>query len=1057
MNNSLKTLNNYIRTIEKELVVGNATEHTHRSALKVLIESLGDGVVATNEPRRIECGAPDFVVTKGSTTIGYIEAKDVGKSVDEAEKTEQLGRYRDSLTNLILTDYVEFRWYVDGEHRFSARLGTPTKEGKIKRDKAGVQAVAELLSDFLAHKAESVGTPKELALLMARLAHMIRNLTVNAFEKEPEGGTLHTQLSAFRDNLIPDLSIEQFADMYAQTIAYGLFAARCTNSTGKDFTRQNAAYLLPKTNPFLRKLFNHIAGPDLDDRIAWLVDDLAQVLAQVDMSSILQDFGKRTAKEDPVVHFYETFLTAYAPKVREMRGVYYTPEPVVSYIVHSIDHLLKTRFNRPQGLMDVNTLILDPAVGTATFLYMVVNEIHEAMIGQGQKGLWNDYVAEKLLPRIFGFELLMAPYAVAHLKLGLLLQETGYKFTSDQRLGIYLTNTLEEAFKKSELLAGFNEYIVDEANAAAEIKKEKPIMVVLGNPPYSGISANASVRIISDSKTGRTKRELTWIGKLVEDYKVVDGKPLGERKHWLQDDYVKFIRFGQWRIERTGQGILGFITNHAYLDNPTFRGMRQSLMHTFTDIYILNLHGSVKRKEVAPDGSKDENVFDIQQGVSIGIFIKEPEQSEPVKVHYADLWGLCGEYPLSETGTKYHALSETDISTTEWIELQPNSPFYFFVPRHEELRPEYEKGWKVTELFPINSTGVQTSRDDFATDFDLAGLRKRISELRDFSQLDNEIVEKYGLRETTFWRIAEARKELADDENWRTRFIRWLYRPFDIRTVFYSDAIVHRRKYDVMRHMLKNNIGLLVPRQLAIQDFQHVFCTKYIAEMCVVSTNTKEQNHLFPLYLYPAEGEMQFEEGRRPNLNPEFIKAFSDKLELKFVKDGRGDLKETLGPEDIFHYAYAVFHSPTYRSRYAEFLKIDFPRLPLTSDKELFKVLVAKGTELVSLHLMESLVLNSLITKYPVPGSSVVEKVSYDENTKRVYINKEQYFEGVTPEVWNFHIGGYQVCQKWLKDRRGRTLTYDDLTHYQKVVVAFKETIRLMGEIDGLIPSWPLI
>jgi hypothetical protein len=435
----LKPFQNYIHAIEKALAAGDATEHTHRPALKTLFESLDTTIAATNEPKHIECGAPDFILRKGSVTVGYIEAKDIGRSLDEAEKTDQLKRYRDSLTNLVLTDYLEFRWYVDGECRFKARLGNPTKGGKIKRDKDGIQDVAALLTGFLSHKAEGVGTPRELAQRMARQAHLIRNLIINAFEKEPEGGSLRSQLIAFRDNLIHDLSVEQFADMYAQTIAYGLFAARCTNSKGKDFTRQNAAYLLPKTNPFLRKLFNQIAGPDLDERIAWLVDDLAQVLAQADMEAVLKDFGKRTAKEDPVVHFYETFLTAYDPKVREMRGVYYTPEPVVSYIVRSIDHLLKARFNKPQGLADPTVLILDPAVGTATFLYMVINEIYQAIAAKGQQGLWNNYVADKLLPRIFGFELLMAPYAVAHLKLGLLLQETGYQFQSDQRLGIYLT------------------------------------------------------------------------------------------------------------------------------------------------------------------------------------------------------------------------------------------------------------------------------------------------------------------------------------------------------------------------------------------------------------------------------------------------------------------------------------------------------------------------------------------------------------------------------------------------------------------------------------------
>jgi len=279
-------------------------------------------------------------------------------------------------------------------------------------------------------------------------------------------------------------------------IAYGLFAARCTSKNGFAFTRLDAAQNLPRTNPFLRKLFQYIAGYDLDDRIAWLVDDLAQVLAQADMEAILKNFGKHSGKKDPVVHFYETFLKAYDPKVREMRGVYYTPEPVVSYIVRSIDHLLKTHFNKPQGLADDNTLILDPATGTATFLYTVINEIHQSFTGQ--EGMWNDYVAEKLLKRIFGFELLMAPYAVAHLKLGLLLQETGYKFHSDERLGVYLTNTLDEAIKHSETL--FAQWISEEANAAAEIKKGKPIMVVLGNPPYSGISANASKHVVKNPK-----------------------------------------------------------------------------------------------------------------------------------------------------------------------------------------------------------------------------------------------------------------------------------------------------------------------------------------------------------------------------------------------------------------------------------------------------------------------------------------------------------------------------------------------------------------------------
>ncbi|MFC1910945.1 type ISP restriction/modification enzyme, partial [Chloroflexota bacterium] len=926
---NLKPFAQYLHTIEQALIAGNATEHTHRPALKTMIEGLAEGITATNEPQHITAvGAPDFVVNRSVTIIGYIEAKDVGKSLGEAEKSEQLQRYLGPLTNLILTDYLEFRWFVDGELRLSASLGTATKEGKIKRDKAGLEPIAELLAGFLSRKAEAVGTPKDLALRMARLAHLIRNLIINTFEKEPEAGGLHAQLSAFRDNLIPDLSVEQFADMYAQTIAYGLFAARCTAPDNKVFTRFDAAQNLPKTNPFLRKLFQHIAGYELDDRIAWLVDDLAQVLAQADMEAVLKNFGKHSGKEDPVVHFYETFLKAYDSNVRETRGVYYTPEPVVSYIVRSIDHLLKTRFNKPQGLADDNTLILDPATGTATFLYMVINEIRQAFAGQ--EGMWNDYVAGKLLKRIFGFELLMAPYAVAHLKLGLLLQETGYKFQSDERLGVYLTNTLDEAFKHAETL--FAQWISEEANAAARVKNDEPIMVVLGNPPYSGISANASIRTVTDPKTGKSKQELTWIGKLIEDYKIIDGKPLNERKHWLQDDYVKFIRFGQWRIKETGKGILGFITNHGYLDNPTFRGMRQSLMNTFTDIYILNLHGNVRKEKLSVDGGKDENVFDIQQGVAIGIFVKEANRVGPAKVHYADMWGT--------RDTKYQALFETEINTAEWIELTPNTPFYFFVPREEELRPEYEKGWKITEILPINSTGIVTARDGFVIDFDSDALKKRIAEFADDSLNDDETrakyfgtkrSDKYPSGDTRGWKLGEARKQLQKEGNIESHIKSLLYRPFDIRPIYYTSYMVDWSRPEVMRHMLTgNNVGLCTNREVN-GDFHHILCSRELINDCTVSLQTKERTYLFPLYLYPAEGEMQLEGGlRRPNLNSEFIKAFSEKLELKFVEDGKGDLAETFGPEDVFNYAYAVFHSPTYRTRYVEFLKMDFPRLPLT-------------------------------------------------------------------------------------------------------------------------------
>jgi len=1030
--NRLKAFNVYLDAVQETLAGGYASEGSHYPTLKTLMESLADGITTTSLPSRIECGAPDFIVTKGSATIGYVEAKDIGRSLDEAEKTDQLRRYLPSLSNLVLTDYLEFRWYVDGECRLKDRLGSPAIDGRIRRNKDGIQKVAELLTSFLSHRAEGVGGPKELAIRMARQAHLIRNLIINAFEKEAEGGNLHSQLAAFRDNLIPDLSVEDFADMYAQTIVYGMFAARCTNSRGGDFTRKDAAYLLPRTNPFLRKLFNQIAGPELDERIAWLVDDVAQLLAQADMEAVLRDFGRRTTREDPVVHFYETFLKEYDPKIRQMRGVYYTPEPVVSYIVRSVDRLLRERFSKRHGLADPSVDILDPAAGTATFLYMVINEIHDSIVARGQKGLWNDYVAEKLLPRMFGFELLMAPYTVAHLKLGLLLQETGYEFPSDERLGIYLTNTLEEAAKRTDTL--FAQWITEEARAAADVKTKRPIMVILGNPPYSGHSANKG----------------EWARQLVQPYKIVDGKPLGEKNpKWLQDDYVKFLSFGQWRTEQTGQGILAFITNHAYLDNPTFRGMRQSLINTFDEIYILNLHGNVKRREVAPDGSKDENVFDIQQGVAIGIMVKGEGARRDCRVSYADVWG-------GREG-KYRVLADSDIGLTKWAEIRPSGPLYLLLPLDEGLLSEYQDGWRVNDIFPVNSVGIVTSRDNFVLDIDEVALRKRIADFIATAVTDDEVRTRFNLADKEGWTVSGARQSLYQDKDYKSAFVECLYRPFDTRALFNHKALIERPRPEVMRHMgVGENLAIVCPRRVeTVGTWQHALCSTKVVEHVAVSLKTIDS--VFPLYLYPAEGEMQFEaDQRRPNLSPGFTRRVSEKLGLMFVEEGKGDLEQTFGPEDIFNYAYAIFHSPTYRTRYAEFLKMDFPRLPVTSNRWLVKALVAKGAELVSLHLMESPMLNSFTTRYPVAGSNTVERIIYDKDCQRVHINKTQYFEGVPPSVWEFYIGGYQVAHKWLKDRKRRTLTYDELTHYQKVIVALKGTIRLMDEIDTLIPGWPL-
>jgi predicted helicase len=1058
-------ISRYLHEIQRNLSSGIAREQTYRRALEDLLESLDPTIEAFNDPKHIEVGAPDFTIRrKGKATdfpVGHVETKDIDDDLDKTEKSEQLKRYL-GLPSLLLTDYLEFRWYADGKLRLPARLASVGPRRKLHVEPDGPARVRELLEEFLRHSMAEIVTPHDLAVRMAGIAHLIREIMLASFGREAEAGRLHKQLEAFRETLIPDLKPDQFADMYAQTIAYGLFAARCQpRASAKNFSLAEAANLIPKTNPFLRKLFQEIAF-EMEGAILETVQDLVRLLSFAEIGMIMADFGRRTAKEDPVVHFYEDFLKEYDPKVREMRGVYYTPEPVVSYIVRSVDHLLKTEFNKPMGLADKDVLILDPACGTGTFLYAAINHIHDALVKAGQKGQWSRYVSENLLKRIFGFELLMAPYAVAHLKLGLLLQELGYSFESNERLGVYLTNTLEEAIRKSQQVFAFADAITEEGKAAQRVKHDEKIMVVLGNPPYSGHSANRSWEMRIDPKTTRQKKFLTFIGKLMQDYYFVDGKPLGEKNpKWLQDDYVKFIRFGQWRIQRTGYGILAFITNHGYLDNPTFRGMRQQLMDAFSEISLLDLHGNAKKKETALDGSKDENVFDIQQGVAVGIFQKGIKNTGGKRVRQSDLFG-----PREQ---KYKFLNEADVSTTPWATLTTSTPKYLYVPQSDKLRAEYEKGWKITDILPTNSAGIVTARDHLAVQFTETEM---FETAQGFASLgEEEAREIYALgKDARDWRVAWAQADVNESGPSKNRVRQILYRPFDFRFTYYtghSRGFICMPRADVMSPMLDgNNIGLAWTRPMSPNFEFSVLVSKLPIDQCAIGNKSAGAgiSYLGVLYSDPSAPTLLDPEPTRGScIAPQFIEYLGKALSLQFTIQPRGDLKKSFGSEDILHYIYAVLSAPTYRKRYEEFLKSDIPFVPLTTEKTLFASLARLGSELVATHLLESQKIAAPITRYEQPGEDAVEKVLYAEPnpkvgtpTGRVFINSKQFFDGVPAELWQFHIGGYHVCEKWLKDRKGRRLSSDEIDHYQKVIVALAETIRIMREIDDLIPDWPL-
>lgn len=1053
-----EAIRGYLQDVGQALKAGNATEHTHRPALKTLLEALGGGDVrATNEPKQVACGAPDFILTRGVVPLGNVEAKDVGADLARVERSEQLERYRASLGNLVLTDYFEFRWYLDGELRLAASLARPDRSGRIRWDADAASEVIQLLQQFISADIPLKSTPKDLATKMAGLALLIRDLIRKTFAAEDSGGELHGQLQAFRRVLIESLTPEQFADMYAQTLCYGLFAARC-NVPAAGFTRQRAASALPRTNPFLRRLFHSIAGPDLDERIAWAVDQLAELLARADMSAILADFGRRTRQEDPVVHFYETFLAAYDPKLREMRGVYYTPEPVVGYIVRSVDAILRRDFGMREGLAHAGKIklkrpkvpgagkdkrsdkgpetyethrlqILDPATGTGTFLYTVIHKIREHF--EGNAGAWPGYVAEHLLPRLFGFELLMAPYAVAHMKLGLELEQTGYDFASDQRLGVYLTNSLEEASEMTGLPL-FTQWLAEESRAAGSVKRDAPVMVVLGNPPYSGHSANKG----------------DWIEDLMQDYKQSPELKKPAQAKWLSDDYVKFIRFAQWRIEQTGYGILAFVTNHGYLDNPTFMDMRRSLLSGFDDIYLLDLHGNSKKKEKTPAGGKDENVFDIQQGVAIGIFVRhagaERDDGHRARVFHADLYGLRTE--------KYAALDAGDVGRTQWQEIAPSAPAWLFVPQDTEVLDEYEHGWSLRDIFAPNgdpAPGIVTTHDAFAISWTADEAARKVERLL-ATDTEAEARQLFKLCSQDQWRYSRAKAELADGA-WRERIVPVLYRPFDVRwTVYDRNVAVHRRER-ASDHMLRPNLALCTTRATEIaRGWEHVFVSDQLIQHHTVSI--KEVNYIFPLCLYPADQSTDLLDSPtrepRPNLSAPFLAALSERV------------SHSPPPEDTLAWIYAVLFSPGYRARYADFLKRDFPRVPLPSDQSMFDSLVGFGRELIGLHTMDTTL--PRITSFDVTGTNEVEKIRWakgKEGLGRVYINAEQYFGKVPETVWEMHIGGYRVADKWLKDRRGRKLSYDDLEHYQSVIAALARTSEIQTEIDAAIEQaggWPL-
>lgn len=989
---------NYIQSVSSKFSHKETSEMGYRTDFEILLkgifESIG-GMRILHDARAREGNKPDFVVLKNDIPILYIEAKDIGVSLDKIEKSEQMARYF-GYSNLVLTDYLEFRFYRNG-----ILYGEPIKIGEYNLKERDLDAIpssynllTKTLLDFAQSHKEPIRSGAHLAKIMGGKAQRIRDNIVQFLSvKLEQNRELEHVYEAIKKMLVHDLTLPAFADMYAQTLVYGLFVARYYDDSPNTFSRQEARELIPASNPFLQHFFDHITGPNFDRRLSYIVDELCEVFQHADTRKLVEEYMDDA---DPIIHFYEDFLKEYDPDLRKKMGAYYTPLPVVNFIVRSVDAILRRDFALPQGLADTAKLpdgrhkvqILDPAVGTGTFISRTIRVIYENLLRRKQEGSWPAYVHNDLLPRLYGFELMMAPYTIAHLKLSMAFKETGFwKF--HRRLGIYLTNSLEQTVTRQDALSfGFAESIAEEAREAGKVKNETPIMVVIGNPPYS----------VSSSNKGE------WIQDQIKAYK----EGLGERKINLDDDYIKFLRFAEHFVEKNKTGIVAMITNNSFIDGITHRQMRKHLLETFDDIYILDLHGNSKKKEKTPDGGKDENVFDIQQGVSISIFVrKNKDKKDFGVVHHAELFGKREE--------KFSIL-EKDTAKIQWKKLNYAEPYYFFVPKDFGLEEEYGKGFKLNELFKVFSVGIGTKVDGISVDFNKKELQNRIKDILESKYSKNDLVSKFDLAKNTTWEYNKALQANFSEE----KFQMYDYRPFDQRYIFYDKYFLSRNRAEVMDNFFQHeNIGLELGR------------TQFV---CFVSKRISDEHfggpksYKFPLYVY-NEGI------KTPNFDLGVVSEIAK-------------IADRVSSEDIFDYIYAVLHSSIYREKFREFLKIDFPRVPYPKDKKQFNALVTFGRELREIHLFESPKVDQFITTYPVSGSNTVEKIVYKDG--KVFINSEQYFGGVPEVTWNFYIGGYQPAQKWLKDRKGRTLTNGDIEHYQKIISALAETERIMSKIDSL-------
>lgn len=1090
-------LKTYLENI-KDISI-NDKEHTHRTALQNLLQAIKDNQDKQNkisikqEPNNDKegRGAPDFLITKDFLTLGYIENKRVNANLDNIITSDQILKYTKLSPNIILTDYLRFVLLSLNEKNEiiickEVKICSLDEIKSIIKNQSLLETKTKELNELFAIFFSKIPNPINSALDFANHLSLRTRILKDELLLSIENEALISLFNTFKETLYKELSYEEFCDSFAQTLTYSLFLAKLNNDTAKEIDLNNAKKFIPKSFPLIRSMSGFLDDSFENlESIKWLLEEIINIINHIDITSIIKELNKTGEKDlfnrptilsthkDPYLHFYETFLASYDPKLREVRGVYYTPAPVVIFIINAIDEVLKQDFNHKKGLseaLDKNITLLDFATGTGTFLLEAFRKALEPI----SKNSVN-YNPKALIDKFCGFEFLIAPYTIAHLKLSQSFKEEfNSPLNDNESLKIALTNTLySKSISKEQNDQNTLFTLIDltkEFKKAQKIKEEQ-ILIITGNPPYSGASSNKGlyedeIKIsygLEPSKANLNKEQKEYINLYFQEktkqntstFKAIYEKHKLENEKnpkWLLDDYVKFIRFAQSKIDSQESGIFAFISNNGFLDNPTFRGMRYSLMQSFDKIYILNLHGDTNKKEKAPDGSKDDNVFDIMQGVSINIFIKQNSKVKNTKIYYHDLYGKRKD--------KYEFLYENDLNSIKWTLIKNNEPFYLFLPQNNDLLEEYNKGISVKDIFMLSSVGIVSGRDKFvmSNSDNLESLEELKTKIKRFLSLDIESARKeFDLgQDSRDWKIEYAQKELKDTQNNSFNYKKIHYRPFDIRWTYYtgkSKGFHCMPRREVMEHFLEGkNLGLSIPRQLkdSKTEWNHCFLTTTITDQALASGGNGP-NNIFPLYLYPTTRSKKFLKKENPNFNEE---NFTSKIE-NFKESFRTFIdelyKEKFSPEYILGYIYAVLFHKFYREKYLDFLKTDFPKIPFTKDKNTFKNLSKLGLKLINLHLLKNDELDfnvgEALFKDIKNKNLKIQKIKYNKDTKELFINESLYFTKVSLEIYEFKIGGYAVLDKYLKSHKEEDIDYN---HFALIIQTLNETLKIQDEISKI-------